>query len=129
MTRSKAVADAAPDKEAALVNQLRAALPSKGLTEQRMFGGICFMLNGNMLAAVSKRGLLFRVGKEHYDEALARPGAAPMEMRGREMEGYVRVAPDGLDEVALHDWLQLARSFVEMLPPKAKAEQPQRKPK
>ena len=59
------------------------------MSEVKMFGGTGFMLNGNLVAAVSKRGLLLRVGKDRHRDALAWPGARPMEMRGRTMEGYV----------------------------------------
>jgi TfoX/Sxy family transcriptional regulator of competence genes len=62
------------------------------VSEVKMFGGIGFMLNGNMVVAASDRGLLVRVGKDGAAEACARPGAAPMIMNGREMAGYVRVA-------------------------------------
>jgi TfoX/Sxy family transcriptional regulator of competence genes len=106
----------------ALAEKLRAILPAKGLSEQKMFGGIGFMLNGNMIAGASKRGLLLRVGKERYGEALARSGARPMEMRGRPVEGYVRVDPSGLNEAALMSWLALARAYVyvETLPAKVR---------
>ena len=90
-----------------------------------MFGGIGFMLNGNMVAAVSKRGLLLRVGKDRQSQALARPGARPMEMQGRRMEGYVYVDPQTLDDRALKAWLGEASSYVRTLPPKtAKAKSP-----
>ena len=102
-----------------LAIMLRAVLPHKGLTEQKMFGGIGFMLNDNMIAGASKRGLLLRVGKERYSEALARTGASEMVMRGRPVEGYVRVDPEGLNEAALRSWVALAQAFVETLPPKA----------
>jgi TfoX/Sxy family transcriptional regulator of competence genes len=101
-----------------LADRLRAALSARELSEQRMFGGIGFMLNGNMIAGVSKRGLLLRVGKDSYHKALARPGASPMEMRDRPVEGYVYIDPAGLNEEALSDWLQLALTFVRTLPPK-----------
>ena len=52
------------------------------MSEVKMFGGTGFMLNRNLVAAVSKRGLLLRVGKDRYRDALAWPGARPMEMRG-----------------------------------------------
>lgn len=84
-----------------------------------MFGGIGFILNGNMIAGASKRGLLLRVGKERYRDALARNGARPMEMRGRPVEGYVRVDARSLSDTALRDWVTLARAFVATLPPKA----------
>ena len=83
-----------------------------------MFGGVGFMLNGNMVAAASKRGLLVRVGKDRHRDALTRPGTRPMEMRGRVMEGYVYVEPAILDDESLRDWIRLAAAFVETLPPK-----------
>ena len=110
----------------ALADRLRAALPAEGRSEQKMFGGIGFMLNGNMVAGTSKRGLLLRVGKERYEDALARPGARPMDMRSRPVEGYVYVDPAVLDDKTLRDWLQLALAFVKTLPPKAGKSKPQR---
>ena len=109
-----------------LAADLRAHLASAGrISEVRMFGGIGFMLNGNMVAAVSKRGLLLRVGKDRQSQALARPGARPMEMQGRRMEGYVYVDPQTLDDRALKAWLGEASSYVRTLPPKtAKAKSP-----
>jgi TfoX/Sxy family transcriptional regulator of competence genes len=88
--------------------------------EVRMFGGIAFMLNGNMLVGVSSRGLLARVGRDAQAEALARPGAELMEMRGRRMPGYVFVDPEALTEAVVAEWLTLARAFVETLPRKEK---------
>ena len=112
--------------EEKLAADLRAHLSSAGrISEVWMFGGIGFMLNGNMVAAVSKRGLLLRVGKDRQGEALARPGARPMEMQGRRMEGYVYVDPETLDDRALKAWLGEASSYVRTLPPKAaKAKSP-----
>ena len=106
----------------ALADRLRAALPAEGRSEQKMFGGIGFMLNGNMVAGTSKRGLLLRVGKERYEDALSRPGARPMDMRSRPVEGYVYVDPAVLDDKTLRDWLQLALAFVKTLPPKQTAQ-------
>ena len=102
-----------------LAERVGVALPSKGISRQPMFGGVCFMLNGNMLAGASKRGLLLRVGKEAYGPALKRVGTRPMEMRGKPMEGYLYVDPTRLSDAALRDWLQLAIDFVKTLPPKA----------
>ena len=68
--------------------RVRAALQGvEAVREVKMFGGVGFMVNGNLVAAASKRGLLLRVGRERQDEALAQPGIRPMEMRGRRMEG------------------------------------------
>ena len=103
------------------LTQLRAALGQRAFTEQKMFGGTCFMINGNMLIGTSKRGLLVRVGKDAHAAAAARPHASTMEMGGRSMEGYVHVAPEGTaSEAELGDWLDLALAFVETLPPKVK---------
>ena len=103
-----------------LAAAVRAALAGAGdIREVKMFGGIGFMLNGNMVAAASKRGLLVRVGKEAQSEALAQPGTRPMVMRGRVMDGYVRRDPPAIDEAALQTLLRLAAAFVQTLPPKA----------
>ncbi|MDX8448376.1 TfoX/Sxy family protein [Mesorhizobium captivum] len=105
-----------------MVERLRAALGSRTFTEQKMFGGTCFMINGNMLIGTSKRGLLVRVGKAAHAAAAARPHARPMEMGGRSMEGYVHVAPEGTaTDAELRGWLDGALAFVETLPPKVKS--------
>jgi hypothetical protein len=85
-----------------------------------MFGGIGFMLNGNLLVGASKRGLLLRVGKDRQSEALAKPGTRLMEMRGRPMDGYVYVDPP-IEPAAVRGWVRMATAFVRTLPPKTKA--------
>ncbi len=103
-----------------MLERLRRALAHRTFTEQKMFGGVCLLVDGNMLVCASKRGLLVRVGKEAHAAALARPHAKPMEMGNRTMEGYVFVAPEGTaTEVELRRWLDLAFAFVQTLPPKA----------
>ena len=103
-----------------LIERLRVALADRQVTEQKMFGGTCFMLSGNMLVGTSKRGLLVRVGKEGHAVALSDPHAHPMEMRGREMQGYVFVDQAGTaSDSDLKAWLDRALAFVESLPPKA----------
>ena len=107
-----------------LAERMRAALAGTGtLREVRMFGGLCFMLNGNMVAGTSKRGLLVRVGKDQQPDALARPDAKPMEIGGRLMEGYVFLDPAPRDEGALRDWLELAIAFVSELKKKHRYQQ------
>jgi hypothetical protein len=103
-----------------MLARLRAALADRPVTEQKMFGGTCFLISGNMLVGTSKRGLLVRVGKEAHAAALARPHARAMEMRGREMQGYIVVDPAGTaSDKDLNGWLTLALDFVGKLPPKA----------
>jgi hypothetical protein len=84
-----------------------------------MFGGIGFMLNSNLLAAASKRGLLLRVGKDRQSQALAKPGTRQMEMRGRPMDGYIYVDPP-IELDAVRGWVDMATAFVRTLPSKAK---------
>jgi TfoX/Sxy family transcriptional regulator of competence genes len=114
-----------------LIGRMRDLLAGSGeLREVKMFGGLCFMLDGNMVAGTSPRGLLMRVGKEKHAEALARPGARAMEMGGREMAGYVFVDAERLDERTLRDWLAMARAYVGTLPSKTAkpgAKRPRRK--
>ncbi len=98
------------------------------MSEVKMFGGTGFMLNGKLVAGVSKRGLLLRVGKDRYQDALGWPGARLMEMRGRTMEGYVYIDPPVPMNGALNGWLDEAVAFVKSLPAKAAAAKP-RKPR
>jgi TfoX/Sxy family transcriptional regulator of competence genes len=103
-----------------LAADVRAALAGAGaISEVKMFGGVGFMLDGNMVAAVSKRGLLLRVGKDRYAQALARRGARATQMRGRPVQGYVSVDPSTLTDGTLRTWLREASAFVKTLPPRA----------
>src|SRR5580765_5976944 len=96
------------EETAALIGRMRRAL-GRGVTEKKMFGGVCFLLRGNMVAAASPRGYLVRVGAEAGRQALSRKGASPMKMRGRALAGYLRVDPAACDARALRSWAMLAR--------------------
>lgn len=89
-------------------------------TEKKMFGGIAFMLDGNMLVCPTREGsLMVRVGKDGMAAALEQPGAGLMEMSGRSMGGFVLVEGDAIeDDEALSDWLRRAHAFVKTLPAK-----------
>jgi hypothetical protein len=101
-----------------LLISVRDALGSENVREVKMFGGVGFMLRGNMVVAASKRGLLVRVGPEAAPDALKRKGASAMIMNGRTMTGYISVEPSALDARAVKTWVSLGRAFVETLPPK-----------
>jgi TfoX/Sxy family transcriptional regulator of competence genes len=102
-----------------LMAHIRSALVEAGAVhEAKMFGGVGFMLNGNLLVGASQRGLLVRVGRDGEHAALSRRGARPMMMRGRRIGGYVYVDRDALDEGAVRQWVRLAVGFVATLPPK-----------
>ena len=84
-----------------------------------MFGGLAFMISGNMLCAVGKEHLMVRVGHDQYEEALAQPHAKVMRFTGRTMPGYVTVEPEGYStERAVAKWIAVALRFVATLPPK-----------
>ena len=92
----------------ALADRIRALLDYRpGITEQKMFGGFAFMLNGNMLVGGMGNGdLLVRAGPDRRDEALARPGASQAMMKDRAMTGFIAVADEGMEtDAALADWI------------------------
>ncbi|MGA7327468.1 MAG: TfoX/Sxy family protein [Rhodomicrobium sp.] len=98
-----------PEEQDVLPERVRAALSSVGnISEKKMFGGVGFMLEGNLVAAASKRGLLLRLGKERWAEALSRQGITAMQMRGRDIPGYVYLDPATVDGAGLKEWLNLA---------------------
>ena len=102
-----------------LVASVRTVLTGAGaLREVRMFGGVGFMLNEHLIAGASGRGLLVRVGAGQQQQALARPGARPMVMRGRTMPGYVYVDPPALSPESVRGWLELAIPYVLALAPR-----------
>jgi len=104
-----------------LSERIRAQLANcANVREQKMFGGVAFMLNGNMLVGPIKGGgLLVRTGKDAYAAALQRPGAEPMTMTGRTMAGFVQVSGDAIEaDEALTEWIAVAEKFVATLPPK-----------
>ncbi len=108
-----------------LSNQFRDAMDGiAGIKERRMMGGVCFLLNGNMLGGADRekntqRGrFMFRVGKDNEAEALARPGSEIMEQGGRRMSGLIFVDESMCDDDALRDWIALAMRFVAELPAK-----------
>lgn len=93
--------------------------PLENITERKMFGGLAFMLNGNMCCCVDKASLVVRTGPQGYEAALERPGARVFDLTGRPMRGFVYVDSEGLaEEKALSDWVNAAVVFAASLPPK-----------
>lgn len=105
-----------------LADRVRAVIgDDPNIAEVRMFGGLCFMLNGNMLVCTMRNGdLLARVGEAQLTSAVAKPGVARMVMGGRQMKDYVSVEASGLSEPALRDWIATATDFVGPMPVKQK---------
>jgi hypothetical protein len=104
-----------------LAERIRALIADEpGLSETRMFGGLAFLVNGNMAVAASGQGgLLLRVDPERTSSLLDDPHAEPFVMRGRPMEGWLRIAGEGLDgDEALERWVAVGVSYAGTLPPK-----------
>ena len=102
-----------------LAARIREALGTEaGVSERKMFGGLCFMVCGHMCCGVVEDRLMLRVGKDQYRDALQQPHAREMDFTGRPMTGMIYVAAKGLEGKQLDDWLQWSLRFVASLPPK-----------
>ena len=92
----------------------------KGIEEKKMFGGLGFLLNGNMCVGVWKEFLIARLGIEQAEEARKELNIREFDITGRAMKGWVMIEPAGLkEEGQLKDWLRRAVQFVETLPAKS----------
>jgi TfoX/Sxy family transcriptional regulator of competence genes len=104
-----------------LANRLREALAGEdAISEKKMFGGLAFLLYGHMTVSASGRGgLLVRLEPAKADAALKRPHASLMNMGGRTMEGWIRVAPEGVaTKRDLEAWVRRSLDYVRTMPPK-----------
>ena len=103
---------------AARIRELVAGEP--GLTEQKMFGGLAFLIEGNMaIAASGQRGVLVRVDPAESDTLVASTDARLMEMRGRQMQGWLRVDSEHVrTELQLAKWVELGTTYARSLPAK-----------
>lgn len=103
-----------------LAQRIRDSLQeAPGLVEKKMFGGIGYMLQGNMACGVNQDTLIVRVGPDLYEEALSRPHTRVFDMTGRPMKGWVVVAPEGIEEDDdLDQWIQQGVDFALSLPAK-----------
>ena len=106
----------------ALAESIRQGLARrKGIEEKKMFGGIGFLLHGNLLVGVWKDSLIVRLGTEEGDEALMEPHVREFDITGRAMKGWVLVEPEGVTgDDQLNGWIQRALKFVGKLPAKEK---------
>lgn len=87
-------------------------------SERKMFGGLCFMLHGNMCAGVVGERLMLRLGEQASEVALQEPNVSPMDFTGKPMKSMVYVDPDALSGAALARWVGQAAAFARSLPPK-----------
>ena len=89
------------------------------IDEKRMFGGVGYMLRGNMACGVHGDRLIVRVGPAGYADALSRPHTAEFDLTGRPMKGWITVGPEGYrSDEALEAWVQQGLDFAGTLPAK-----------
>lgn len=106
-----------------LAERIREALAGeRGVTEQKMFGGLAFLIGGHMAVSASGQGgLLLRCAPERTAELAGRPHAKPFEMRGREMGGWLRVDAAGLaSDAQLRRWVEIGAGYARSLTPKSR---------
>ena len=103
-----------------LAQRIREALDGRPeMSERKMFGGLCFLFNGNMACGVTGEELMVRVGPEDHADALERPHARKMDFTGRPMKGFVFVSSLGIEsDTDLSDWVERGIRFASTFPPK-----------
>ena len=89
----------------------------RGVEEKKMFGCVCFLLNGNALAGVWKDRLIARLGPDEGEAALLEPHVRQFDITGKPMRNWIAVEPEGVeDDDQLKDWIERALTFVKALP-------------
>lgn len=103
-----------------LAERVRKSLAAvKGVTEIKMFGGLCYTVGGNMAVGVNREDLLVRLAPDDGDAALAEPGVRPMDVGARTSRGFLAVAPAAIaTDRTLQAWVERAVAFASSLPPK-----------
>jgi TfoX/Sxy family transcriptional regulator of competence genes len=103
-----------------LADRVREVLARRrGISEKKMFGGLCFLIRGHMACGIIGDELVVRVGPEAYEAALAKPGAREMDFTGRAMKGMVYVGPRGHRRApSLKAWVERGLVYAGSLPPK-----------
>ena len=91
----------------------------KGYSEKKMFGGICFMINGNMCVGPWKGSLIVRLDRDNHEQTQSEPYAKPMDITGKVMKGWARIEPAGIaTDDDLKGWVNRAVKYARTLPPK-----------
>jgi TfoX/Sxy family transcriptional regulator of competence genes len=104
----------------ALAYRIRDILSDRtDVVEKKMFGGLTFMVSGNMCVGVSKERLMVRVGPDQFADSIAQAHARPMDMQGKPMKGFIFVDADGFaSDEDLNAWVQRGLNFVHTIPAK-----------
>ncbi len=108
------------DAKGILADRVRETLSGReGVSERRMFGGVCFMIQGNMCVGTWKGSLIVRLDKKDHEKTLSEPHTKPADITGRVMKGWALVEPSGIDsDNDLKAWVHRAAIYAESLPPK-----------
>jgi TfoX/Sxy family transcriptional regulator of competence genes len=94
----------------------------KKLTSKKMFGGICYLINGNMCCGVEKTRVMVRIGAENYESALKEKSVRPMDFTGRPLKGFLYLTAQSSDDPStLKKWILRAAAHARELPPKKSA--------
>lgn len=103
-----------------LAQRVREIMQEKpGFNEKKMFGGVCFLLHGNMACGILNDELIVRAGPEKYEDYLKLPHTRKFDITGKPMKGWVMVSYEGHEtDEALFEWVQLGENFALSLPPK-----------
>ena len=106
------------EEDEALVARIRTLMRRrKGCSEQKMFGGVCFMINGNMCVGPWKGSLVVRLDKRDHDSTQSEPHVKPMDITGRVMRGWALVDPAGIEsDEELKAWIERGIAFARTLP-------------
>jgi hypothetical protein len=100
-------------------HRIREMMTAHNPVEKRMFGGIAFMIGGNMSVGVNKDHLMVRVGPDRHEEAISKPHARVMDFTGKPMRGWITIDPAGYaSDDDLAGWVQWGVDFAKSLPPK-----------
>lgn len=90
-----------------------------GFDEKKMFGGLCFLLHGNMACGIINDDIIVRVGAEKYEDVLGYPYARQFDITGRAMKGWVMVSHEGIEsDEDLYEWVRMGAELALSLPPK-----------
>ena len=105
-----------------LVDRIRRFMKRrKGYSEQKMFGGLCFMINGNMCVGPWKGSLIVRLAKEDHEATQSRPHVKPIDITGKVMKGWARVESAGIEtDEDLKVWIEMGVKYVQSLPIRTK---------
>ncbi len=120
-----------PDADEKLLDRIRPILQRRqGFSEKKMFGGICFMINGNLCVGTWKGSLIVRLDKQKHEQTQAEPHVKPMDITGKVMRGWALVEPAGIAaDDDLQAWVRRAAKFAASLPPKWSAPEARETPK